>query len=113
MFQVATEEHTQVKNGKKICWNFRKGRCRFGSNCTFAHDSDLHKSNELLEQEVVQLRRQAMDAMPAASITSFAAPTRAGETSRRKRSGLGDSIVPGKKVLKHYKRMAGGAATSK
>ena len=28
-------------NGRKICWNYRKGRCRFGSNCVFAHDSEL------------------------------------------------------------------------
>jgi hypothetical protein len=27
-------------NGKKICWNNRKGRCRFGHNCKFAHDTD-------------------------------------------------------------------------
>lgn len=35
-----------------MCWNFRKGRCRFGSNCTFAHDSDLHK--QIDEQKTVQ-----------------------------------------------------------
>ncbi|KAI9564807.1 hypothetical protein GHT06_008548 [Daphnia sinensis] len=28
-------------NGRKICWNYRKGRCRFGSDCVFAHDSEL------------------------------------------------------------------------
>lgn len=27
-------------NGKKICWSHRKGRCRFGHNCKFAHTSD-------------------------------------------------------------------------
>jgi len=35
------EDMTKSIEGKKICWNYRKGRCRFGSKCTFAHDSDL------------------------------------------------------------------------
>jgi hypothetical protein len=39
-----TLDDTKMINGRKICWNYRKGRCRFGHNCTFAHDSDLHRS---------------------------------------------------------------------
>lgn len=35
------QEELRTIGGKKICWNFRKGRCRFGHNCTFAHDSDI------------------------------------------------------------------------
>lgn len=31
-------------NGKKVCWNYRKGRCRHGHKCTFAHDNDMPKS---------------------------------------------------------------------
>jgi len=31
-------------NGKKVCWNYRKGRCRHGHRCTFAHDNDMPKS---------------------------------------------------------------------
>ena len=34
----------EMINGKKICWNYRKGRCRFGHNCTFAHDSDIQQT---------------------------------------------------------------------
>ena len=34
-------EDVREINGRKICWNYRKGRCRFGSNCVFAHDSEL------------------------------------------------------------------------
>lgn len=33
--------HIMEKNGRKICWNNRKGRCRFGSKCKYAHDSDV------------------------------------------------------------------------
>jgi len=28
--------------GKKPCWNFRKGRCRTGSKCPYAHDNDVN-----------------------------------------------------------------------
>lgn len=35
-------------NGRKICWNYRKGRCRFGSNCVFAHDSELLQKKQSL-----------------------------------------------------------------
>lgn len=38
---VESEEHLTQKNGRKICWNNRKGRCRFGNKCKYAHDSDL------------------------------------------------------------------------
>lgn len=31
------------KDGKKICWNFRKGRCYKGHNCPLFHDGDLKK----------------------------------------------------------------------
>lgn len=48
---------------KKICWNFRKGRCRFGSKCTFAHDSD-----------VKQRSSQQTDSNPESSGQSMAAP---------------------------------------
>ncbi|XP_057370060.1 uncharacterized protein LOC130691166 [Daphnia carinata] len=34
-------EDVKEINGRKVCWNYRKGRCRFGSNCVFAHDSEL------------------------------------------------------------------------
>ena len=31
------QEDQKTIEGKKVCWNFRKGRCRFGHKCTFAH----------------------------------------------------------------------------
>ena len=35
------EDQKRKIGNRKICWNFRKGRCRFGSKCTFAHDNDV------------------------------------------------------------------------
>lgn len=47
---VDTREALAI-NGKRICWNYRKGRCRFGHNCKYAHDSDLQKSQAQLHAE--------------------------------------------------------------
>ena len=38
------EDQTRKIGSRKICFNFRKGRCRFGHKCTFAHDSDVASS---------------------------------------------------------------------
>ena len=41
---TAPTELRQI-NGKQVCWNYRKGRCRFGRGCKFAHDSDLQRDD--------------------------------------------------------------------
>jgi len=38
------EQTGRTIQGKKVCWNFRKGRCRNGHNCKFAHDNDIKNS---------------------------------------------------------------------
>ena len=37
------QEAGTMFNGKKVCYNFRKGRCRHGHKCKFAHDNDVSK----------------------------------------------------------------------
>ena len=44
------EDQTTKIGSKKICWMFRKGRCRFGHKCTFAHDSDVASSLAAAEE---------------------------------------------------------------
>lgn len=129
--QVDTDAHTHMKNGKKICWNYRKGRCRFGSNCTYAHDSDLHLNKKLNEMDkdgnggaaataAVVLPASGIPMSQTTTLTTAstnapnanatgvgtAAAATAGKlktkTSNKKRPGLGDSIVPSKKVIKAY-----------
>lgn len=91
-FKVATDEHTYVKNGKKMCWNFRKGRCRFGSNCSYAHDSDIH---ELNNDEPIKFDK-------IGARTKIVKEKRTQHEHKRKHPGLGNSIVPSKKVIKQY-----------
>lgn len=106
-----TLDDTKMINGRKICWNYRKGRCRFGHNCTFAHDSDLHRSAAELEA----LRTPEETVICQTTTTTTTTTTTANDEEqeidqennqlqkRKKRPGLAQNLVPGKKVLKLYK----------
>ncbi|XP_020290344.1 uncharacterized protein LOC109857952 [Pseudomyrmex gracilis] len=116
-----TLDDTKMINGRKICWNYRKGRCRFGHNCTFAHDSDLHRSAAELEalrtpQEtlVCQTRysngqlqqQQQQQVLQVASDDENEVDqenNRMANRKRKKRPGLSQSLLPSKKVFKLYK----------
>ncbi|XP_068218159.1 uncharacterized protein [Palaemon carinicauda] len=98
-------------NGKKICWNYRKGRCKFGHNCKYAHDSDvIQQADPPLETKDQQassvpgslsgwsygeLANYAIESEPA---------TEESELKRKKRPGLSKGLVPNKKVLKMYRK---------
>lgn len=101
-----TLDDTKMINGRKICWNYRKGRCRFGHNCTFAHDSDLHKTSTTLEairnpQETIICQTAYNNQI---TINEEDEDQENNQTiKRKKRPGLSQTLIPGKKVLKMYK----------
>lgn len=102
-----TREETTMINGKRICWNYRKGRCRFGHKCKFAHDSDLHRSDVADDNMPEQLI--LAQHTPGGGASDHLDPlVKVDEDDvvrkKKKRPGLGDSIVPGKKVMKMYKK---------
>lgn len=102
-----TLDDTKMINGRKICWNYRKGRCRFGHNCTFAHDSDLHRTAAELEairapQETVICQTQYNGQLPINDDDEVDQENNQ-MNKRKKRPGLSQSLVPSKKVLKLYK----------
>ncbi|XP_041977197.1 uncharacterized protein LOC121731691 [Aricia agestis] len=113
---VPGKDNIQMINGKKICWNHRKGRCRFGHNCKYAHDSDIQKSSEELEADKQKLKTvvcEGSGTMTAAPPPQIAldpvAPTddEAWEGKlgkRKKRPGLSAGLVPSQKVMKIYKQ---------
>ncbi|XP_013190016.1 uncharacterized protein LOC106134498 [Amyelois transitella] len=113
---VPGRDNTQMINGKKICWNYRKGRCRFGHNCKYAHDSDIQKTSEELDTEKQKLKSLVcegsgtMTATPPPQVAlEQVLPTDdvvwegAADKRKLKRPGLSQSLVPGKKVIKMYK----------
>jgi len=120
-----TDGAAEKINGKTICWQYRKGKCRFGHNCKFAHDSDISnslgesapKNFETTEKAVcVNNDNQA----PASMVTYTSSAHLSGERERKtsasisddedelrdkmkkKRPGLSASLNPGKKVMKMY-----------
>lgn len=105
-----TLDDTKMINGRKICWNYRKGRCRFGHNCTFAHDSDLHRSVAELEasrspEETLICQTRYAGQTPISNDEEQEVDQENNELrqKRKKRPGLAQNLVPGKKVLKLYK----------
>lgn len=102
---------TQI-GGKRICLAYRKnGRCRFGSSCKFAHDSDLQNN-----------RTVTSDNAPKDNATASAAGTqdhsscdvnreaddddKESERRKKKRVGVNDSLIPPKRALKMYARLS-------
>lgn len=113
-----TLDDTKMINGRKICWNYRKGRCRFGHNCTFAHDSDLHRSAAELEalrtpQETLvcqtryngQQQQQQQQILPPANDENEIDQenNQTANRKRKKRPGLCQLLLPSKKVYKQFK----------
>ncbi|XP_047114859.1 uncharacterized protein LOC124795080 [Schistocerca piceifrons] len=104
-----TKEEITMINGKKICWNFRKGRCRFGHNCKFAHDSDLPNVNTENQSESGDVYNGQTVVLHDSVGTGDSEISKCSENllsvvSKKKRPGLAQELVPGKKVLKLYKK---------
>ncbi|XP_049867289.1 uncharacterized protein LOC126367686 [Pectinophora gossypiella] len=111
---VPGKDETLMINGKKICWNYRKGRCRFGHNCKYAHDSDIQKTTDELDAEKQKLNTVVCEgsgtmtsAPPPQAPLDPKLPTddelwEGGPERKKKRPGLSQGLVPGKKVLQMY-----------
>ncbi|GJQ75803.1 hypothetical protein Trydic_g17873 [Trypoxylus dichotomus] len=101
---VNANDNREFLNGKRICWNYRKGRCRFGHNCKYAHDSDLQKTKEQLEAENQLQETVLCQSQPLAQPTEHEINQIVQENvaQKRKRPGLSQGLVPGKKVMKSY-----------
>ncbi|XP_066995755.1 uncharacterized protein [Anabrus simplex] len=105
-----TKDEIKMINGKKICWNFRKGRCRFGHKCKFAHDSDLQVSNSEVpcdsdvtnSEEVLPSLPNTVVPIVDEEIDNDSENTNS--VNKKKRPGLCQTLIPGKKVMKMFKK---------
>lgn len=102
---------TQI-GGKRICVAYRKdGRCRFGSSCKFAHDSDL-QSNRVVtsDSEPKDNATTTVAETQDDSLASCDVDKETGDddnTERKKRRiGVKDSLIPPKRALKLYARLS-------
>jgi len=106
-------------DGKKVCWMFRKGRCRHGHKCSFAHDNDI--SSSLVEKMYTpkyDSEAQVADGKNAGSVAPLrtvgmqpdwrlqeAEENEEEARVRKKRPGLSQGLVPSKKAMKFHEKV--------
>ena len=120
---TSRQEAANTFNGKKVCYNFRKGRCRHGHRCKFAHDNDVSKevSDSLYSakyDEAAQISHEKAETdtrphihlAPTTEDVSLI-PTEPESDSavitsgKKKRPGLSDKLVPSKKAMKFHNKV--------
>uniref|UniRef100_A0A1A9WJY4 C3H1-type domain-containing protein n=1 Tax=Glossina brevipalpis TaxID=37001 RepID=A0A1A9WJY4_9MUSC len=102
---VESEDHVTEKNGRKICWNNRRGRCRFGSKCKYAHESDLIVDENKKEKAAPSPPKIVINAISKPACSNIMPKEPSGKAKARKRPGLNDSIEPSKRIMKNYTRI--------
>jgi len=118
------QEAANMFNGKKVCYNFRKGRCRHGHRCKFAHDNDVRKevsdslysakydeaaqiSNDKVETDT----RPHLNLAPTTEDVDLLIPQDPDpeaaviSSGKKKRPGLSDKLVPSKKAMKFHNKV--------
>lgn len=107
------QEEMRMIDGKKVCWMYRKGRCRQGSKCQFAHDTDV-KTDRIREVKYdadSQISKEKNSKGAAQPIRLNPAdreespPKDEEVVARKKRPGLSQGIVPSKKAMKFHKKV--------
>uniref|UniRef100_A0A182WLL6 C3H1-type domain-containing protein n=1 Tax=Anopheles minimus TaxID=112268 RepID=A0A182WLL6_9DIPT len=98
--KMVDPEANAAEQKRKVCWSYKKGRCRFGSKCNFAHDSDLILRKELPTEAGSENEQDAGANTADESVTVTV--KKPYPPDRKKRPGLSRDLVPPKKVLKMY-----------
>jgi len=102
------QEELKVIDGKKVCWMYRKGRCRQGAQCKFAHDNDV-KTNRVHEVKYDADSQISSEKCHQGAVEQIKLnPVHNAEEEvvmRKKRPGLSQGIVPSKKAMKFHKKV--------
>ena len=106
------QEVGRTINGKKVCWNFRKGRCRHGHKCSFAHDSDVKSSvvESLYSPKYESGAQVSCQKVDTRTVQPLQMEIMAGEVEedsvvRKKRPGLSDGLQPSKKAMNFHNKV--------
>ncbi|XP_063814551.1 uncharacterized protein LOC135054970 [Pseudophryne corroboree] len=112
---VKLSDGNWAKAGKGVCLAYeRDGRCRYGTKCKYSHGSDLPQGTAVSTQREIQEREPGDDAwevpaeswkgghvMPGGEEQGEEMKT---EKGKRKKPGLGNTLIPPKKSLKNYEK---------
>lgn len=105
------QKNKKTIDGKKVCWMYRKGRCRHGHRCSFAHDSDIQSS---MAEKLYTPKYDKESQISSDKMTSgLVAPLQTGddtmnndaleEAPRKKwRPGLSNGLEPSKKAMRFH-----------
>ncbi|XP_070572029.1 uncharacterized protein [Ptychodera flava] len=106
--KLSTVERQEAKQ-KKVCYKFLKGKCRFGDKCKFVHSGGGGSSISSGRGPVLKFA-PAGTAANAMQFDNEAFNNSAGDdedvlqNQKRKRAGLGNTLVPPKKAMKAYNK---------
>ena len=92
-------------NGKRICWNYRKGKCKFGHKCKFAHDSDIDNSNvpkDKVPNESISSSESGLSSLYNYAADPFLDQEEENQSKRKSKAGLSEGLIPNKKAKKLY-----------
>jgi len=109
------QEEMKVIDGKKVCWMYRKGRCRQGAKCKFGHDNDV-KTDRVVPENKYDVESQISNdkaAKGAAQPIKFNPNSRREPTPekeedvmmRKRRPGLSEGLVPSKKAMMFHQKV--------
>ncbi|XP_035790988.1 uncharacterized protein LOC118466143 [Anopheles albimanus] len=101
--KMVDPEANTAEQKRKVCWSYKKGRCRFGSKCNFAHDSDLILRKEptgAAASSATDSEEAVAGTDPESGVIPEIPPT----PTKKKRPGLARELVPPRKVLRMYHR---------
>ncbi|XP_072892382.1 uncharacterized protein [Hemitrygon akajei] len=88
----------QGPGGPRVCLPYRKdGRCRYGVNCKFAHDSDLPASQSADSGGQPAAAHVASNGQTAANVAPGSS-----QPGTKRRPGLSPGLLPPKRSLKDY-----------
>jgi len=101
----SVHELTQSSTGsRQVCWNYRKGRCRFGQKCKYSHNTDLVLNTGVVAEDSVGSQAPADYQMGSGGLDSGLDIEVIASSGKKRRPGLSQSIVPSKKVMKNYQK---------
>lgn len=89
--------------GKRICVLYRKdGKCRFGINCKFAHDSDLQTPGQPTQPTLCEETDQIALVKKSQNLQQEKKDNDSGGLAKKRRVGLSNSLIPPKRAMKQY-----------
>jgi len=104
-------KESEVKKTKLCVKFFKSGTCKFGDKCKFAHKllSQQEHSMEFKEPDIVSqpdlVKKKKKNNNFMASTNDPNSEDEGQSVSKKKRPGLSNNLVPGKKVLQNYDKL--------